>query len=87
MNRRKMLGGSLASVFAPALSHAVPEKAVAAQRGLVLPNWPELVRAFVGNGTTPQTLQGSTDSWSGGGVEVHLSPFEQTVPSDSASLA
>jgi alpha-galactosidase len=37
------------------------------------------VRAFVGDGATLQNLQGSTDRWSGGGVEVEIAGSEQMV--------
>jgi alpha-galactosidase len=79
MNRRQMMGLSLASAFAPSLPQSVTDQSVAALPRSVLSNRPKCVRAFVGIDATLQTLQGSADRWSGNGVEVHISLTEQTI--------
>ena len=79
MNRRQMLGSSLASAFVRPLSRSIAASETVALPPSVLTDRPELVRAFVGDDATLQNLQGSTDRWSGGGVEVHLTQSEQAV--------
>ena len=72
MNRREMLGASLASVIAPSLAHAAAQNAASDRILFSATRRPDLVRVQAGERLELQTLQGTGERWSGSGVEVRI---------------
>jgi alpha-galactosidase len=79
INRRQMMGLSLAGALVQPLPRPISMSAIPALPRSVLSDRPGMVRAFLGNDATLQNLQVSANRWSGGGVEVHFLQTEQTV--------
>jgi alpha-galactosidase len=79
MNRRQMMGLSVASALSPVIAKSTAGHVDGSGLRSVLLNSPDCVRATVGVNGNLQTLQGSIDSWSCNGVEVRLSRVGQTL--------